>query len=183
MDSDEGSLETPGPIVFERYFNNAEATEEAFTNDGWFRTGNNATIVASGVLRLVGRSKELVNINGVKYLPHELESAIERAEIAGVARSYMVCFAYRSKGAITENIYVVYQLEYDAKNCEARMDALQNIIRTVILFAGTRPFVLPLAPGHLERTTLGKLSRAKVRTSLLRGDYQQQADIDTQMLQ
>jgi acyl-CoA synthetase (AMP-forming)/AMP-acid ligase II/thioesterase domain-containing protein len=183
IDTDEGSLEIRGPIVFQRYFNNAEATQEAFTHDGWFRTGDNATIDASGVLRLVGRSKELININGVKYLPHELEGAIERVEIVGVAKSYVVCFAHRPKSAITENVYVVYQHEYDTRDCEARMKALQKVVGTVVLFAGARLLVLPLERNRLERTTLGKLSRSKVRASLLRGEYQDQVAIDTQMLE
>ena len=183
MGMDEGSLEVRGPIVFQRYFNNAEATREAFTQDGWFRTGDTATIDARGTLRLVGRSKELIIVNGVKYLPHELEDAIERAECPGVARSFVICFAHRPKDTDTEQVYVVYQREYDEKDSEARMDAVQAIVRTVMLFVCARPRILPLAPGRLERTTLGKLSRAKVRTSLLRGEYQDQIEIDTQMLQ
>ena len=182
MDTDEGSLEVRGPIVFQRYFNNAEATREAFTQDGWFRTGDTAMIDTNGTLRLVGRSKELIIVNGVKYLPRELEEAIERAEIVGVARFFIVCFAHRPKDTSTEHIFVVYQREFNEDDSEARMDALQAIIRTIVLVAGARPRILPLAPGCLERTTLGKISRAKVRASLLRGEYEDQTIIDTQML-
>ncbi|KAI9666525.1 MAG: putative NRPS-like protein biosynthetic cluster [Bathelium mastoideum] len=183
VNTNEGSLEVRGPIVFQRYFNNPEATYAAFTDDGWFRTGDTATIDASGTLRLVGRSKDLININGVKYLPYELEIAIEQAEIAGVERSFVVCFAHRPPGANTEQIYIVYQREYEMHDIEARVQAMQAIARTVALFAGTRPLILPLTPGRLERTTLGKLSRAKVRASLLDGSYQDEVNMDAQMLQ
>ena len=142
-----------------------------------------ASIDAHGILRLVGRSNELIIINGIKYLPHELEDAIERADIAGVARSFVICFANRPKDASTDHIYVVYQREYDEENTEARMDVIQVTIRTVMLVAGARPRILPLAPGRPERTTLGKISPAKTRSSLLRGEYQDQIDIDTRMLQ
>lgn len=178
-----GSLEVRGPIVFKRYFNDVGATQAAFADDGWFRTGDRATIDASGVLRLNGRSKDLIIVNGVKYLPHELEVAIDQAEIVGVARSFVVCFAYRPPGASTEHIQIVYQREYDAHDSKARLDSLKSIIRTVIFFTGARPRVLPLGPGRLERSTLGKLSRAKVMASLLKGEYQGESDIDTQMLQ
>ncbi|KAF2491170.1 putative polyketide synthase PksJ [Lophium mytilinum] len=178
-----GGLEVRGPIVFQRYFNNAKATQEAFTDDGWFRTGDTATIDASETLRLVGRSKDLIIVNGVKYLPHELETAIDQTDIAGVALSSVVCFAYRPVGASTENIQIVYQRDYEANDSKARRDALQAVVRTVLLFAGARPHVLPLAPGRLERSTLGKLSRSKVRASFLNGEYQDEADIDTQVLQ
>ncbi|KAF2150322.1 putative polyketide synthase PksJ [Myriangium duriaei CBS 260.36] len=182
-DSDEGSLELRGPIVFRRYFNNPKATQEAFTPDGWFITGDTATIDATGVLRLVGRSKDLINVNGVKFLPHELETAIEREMIPGVARSFVLCFAYRPVGAQTESVYVVYQRSYSEDDYESRMSALQAISWNVVMFTGARPHVLPLSPGRLERTSLGKLSRAKARTSLLRGEYGADQEVDARMLE
>jgi thioesterase domain-containing protein len=183
INADDGVLELHGPAVFQQYFNNAEATKEAFTRDGWFRTGDTATIDTSGTMRLSGRSKEHININGVKYLPHELEAALDQANIAGVARSSVLCFAHTSGDASTEEAYVVYIHEYDQGDYHARMEALRTICRTFLLFAGVRPRVLPLAPGRLSRTTLGKLSHAKVRTSLLSGEYQDMIEIDCQMIQ
>ena len=179
----EGALEIRGPIVFEKYFNDDEATRDAFTPDGWFKTGDLAAIDASGDLKLVGRSKELIIINGVKYLPHELEDAIDQANITGVAQSFVACFAHRPSGSNTEGIYVVYQHEYDTNNSEARMETLHSIIRTVVLFAGARPHVLPLPSGRLDKTTLGKLSRAKIQASLLQGQYKDQEALNTRMLQ
>ncbi|CAD6584664.1 MAG: hypothetical protein ASARMPRED_001828 [Alectoria sarmentosa] len=179
----EGALEIRGPIVFEKYFNNDEATRDAFTADGWFKTGDLATIDASGNLQLVGRSKELIIINGVKYLPHELESAIDQAGIIGVTQSFVVCFAHHAANAITEEIYVVYQHAYDANDIEARMETLHSISRAVMLFAKTRPRILPLAPGRLNKTTLGKLSRAKIQASVSQGQYKDQEYQNVQMLQ
>ena len=179
----EDALEVRGPIVFEKYFNNDEATRDAFTPDGWFKTGDLATIDASGNLRLVGRSKELIIINGVKYLPHELEGAIDQARITAVTQSFVVCFAHRPSGSNTEEIYVIYQYNYDVNDSEARMKTLHSIVRTVVLFAGARPRVLPLAPGRLEKTTLGKLSRARIRASLAQGQYKDQEDFNARMLQ
>lgn len=183
MRTNEGELQIRGSVVFSGYFNNADATSSAFTDDGWFKTGDKATIDEAGVLRLVGRAKDLVNINGVKYLSHELETAIDQAKIPGVALSHVLCFAYRPPGASTEHIQVVYQRDYSEDDEHSRMTALQLTIRTILFFAGARPQVLPLAPGRLERTTLGKLSRSKVTAALLKGDYSHDADIDSLMLQ
>ena len=178
----DGGLEVGGPIVFDRYFNNTEATAAAFSFDGWFRTGDTATIDTSGTLRLVGRSKDLIIVNGAKYLPQEIEAAIEQAKIPGVAHTFVVCFAYRPAGASTEQIQIVYQREYDTMDIKARMETLQAIIRVVASFAGARPRVLPLSTGRLQRSTLGKLSRAQVHTALLNGDYQDEVDMDEQSL-
>ncbi|KAL8941388.1 MAG: hypothetical protein Q9216_002266 [Gyalolechia sp. 2 TL-2023] len=179
----EGALELRGPIVFERYFNDAEATRQAFTEDGWFKTGDLATIDSNGHLNLVGRSKDLININGVKYLPHELEAAINETFIAGVTQSFVVCFAHRPSDSDTEEIYIVYQHHYDPTDVEARMETLQSILRVVTLFAGARPRVLPLPPGRLEKTALGKLSRAKVQTLLAQGQYGEDETHNNRMLQ
>lgn len=179
----EGVLEIRGPIVFEKYFNDDQATREAFTQDGWFKTGDLATIDRSGGLRLVGRSKELIIINGIKYLPHELEAAIDQARIPGITQSFVVCFAHRPSRSNTEEIYVLYQHEYDPNDSQARMETLHSIIRVVMLFAGARPRVLPLDSGRLEKTTLGKLSRAKIQASLMQGQYKDQEALNARMLQ
>ena len=181
--SGEGALELHGPIVFERFFNNDKATRDAFTPDGWLKTGDLATIDASGNLKLIGRSKELIIVNGRKYVPHEIECAIEEARIPGVAKSFVACFAHRLSESSTEEVYVIYQHEYDTNDSEARVNALHSIVRTVLLFAGARPRVLPLPPGRLNKSTLGKLSRSKIQTSLVQGQYEDQEALNTRLLQ
>lgn len=178
-----GSLQVRGPIVFQRYFNNTQATEEAFTHDGWFQTGDVANIDRNGFLWLSGRSKQLININGVKFLPQEIESALEREQIAGVEPSSFVCFDHRAEHAQTEHIYVVYQHRYKANDWKTRARVMQAISSTVTLFASARPQILPLPSGRLARTSLGKLSRSKIRASLLGGEYQDQVDLNLQMLE
>ncbi|KAL2795455.1 putative polyketide synthase PksJ [Aspergillus keveii] len=177
-----GALELRGPVVFRRYFNDPLATQEAFTPDGWFKTGDLGLIDESGNLRLAGRSKDVININGVKYLPHEIETEIEQASIPGVAPSFVVCFAGRTVGSSTEEITIVYQHTYDVWDADARVQTLGSMASTVMKFTGSRPRILPVAPGLLERTSLGKLSRAKVRSAVEQGHFQEQADIDAQAI-
>lgn len=179
----EGALEIQGPIVFKGYFNNEQATQEAFTPDGWLRTGDLATIDENGHLNLVGRLKEVININGVKYLPQEIEEAIKQEAIPGIALPFVVCFGARAPGSSTEENFVVYQHDYDVNNVEARVETLHGIVRMVMMFTGARPRVLPLAPGWLNQTALGKISRSKVRSSLVEGHYRDQEDINTRMIQ
>ena len=182
-DDGEGALEIKGPIVFQKYFNDTNANRAAFTSDGWFKTGDLATISANGDLRLIGRSKELIIINGVKYLPQELEAAINEAKIEGVSQSFVVCLAYCPENSSVEEIHVIYQRDYDPGDTEARIKALYSIIRVTMLFSGCRPRVLPLGPGRLEKSTLGKLSRTKVQASLKQGQYEDDEALDTQLLQ
>ena len=166
-----GDLEVTGQIVFDGYHNDLTATAEAFTADGWFKTGDIANIDSNGKLNFAGRTKETITINGLKYLPHEMETAIEEANIPGVTPSYTLCFAHRPKNSQTEQTFVVYLPSYAPENIEARMDVLGMISKVVFLHTGARPHVLPLDTSVLQKSTLGKLSRTKIRASLGRGDY------------
>ena len=166
-----GNLEVSGPVLFKRYYNNASATEDAFTADGWFKTGDQAIIDSAGYLKLIGRSKEVININGVKYLPHELETAIDEASITGATLSYTVCLSHRPKDSATERIHVFYLPTYLPDDTKARVETLNAIVSTVMLLTRTRPYVLPLDRQALQKSTLGKISRAKIRTAFERGDY------------
>jgi malonyl-CoA/methylmalonyl-CoA synthetase len=65
--------------VFAGYWHDAGATAEAFTADGWFRTGDIGTVdPASGHLVIRGRTKELIISGGLNVYPREVEIALER---------------------------------------------------------------------------------------------------------
>lgn len=74
---DEGELQVRGASVFTGYFGNPDATSEAFTDDGWFRSGDVAFMDADGNITLSGRVKDVINRGGVKYNPQEIEQKIE----------------------------------------------------------------------------------------------------------
>nr|UBX54509.1 non ribosomal peptide synthetase [Aspergillus sp.] len=167
-----GNLELCGPSVCRGYYNNPQATRDSFTSDGWFRTGDLASIDAGGQLILRGRSKELICINGVKYLPHEVESAIEDAKVPGVTPGFTVSFGYRPPKAQTESLAVVYLPAYDEDDVESRFQAQNAIIRVGLIMTGTRPYVLPLDARFLVKSSLGKISRNKIKTGLETGAFQ-----------
>jgi malonyl-CoA/methylmalonyl-CoA synthetase len=71
-----GEVQVTGPNVIAGYVQNPAATAEAFTADGWFRTGDIGELDEHGYLRLVGRSKELIITGGYNVHPREVEEAI-----------------------------------------------------------------------------------------------------------
>ena len=71
-----GELQVRGCSLFSGYVKNADATAASFTKDGWFRTGDLASMDAAGNVKLNGRIKELINRGGIKFNPSELEAAI-----------------------------------------------------------------------------------------------------------
>ena len=180
--NESGDLEVTGPVVFQGYFNNPSATAAAFTPDGWFKTGDRAMIDSSGNLNLIGRSKETIVINGVKHIPQEIESAVEEISLPEILPGYIVCFPYRLQGMDTEQICIIYIPSFLEDDLSARAKAQNAIIRTVMLQTGARPSVLPLDRSLLQKSTLGKFSRSKIRTEFERGGYKRQQDINTEKL-
>jgi acyl-CoA synthetase (AMP-forming)/AMP-acid ligase II len=76
--NDEGELAIRSPFVFEGYMANDAATAESFTADGWFLTGDLASIDDAGNVRLLGRRKEQINRGGVKFHPADVEEVVVR---------------------------------------------------------------------------------------------------------
>ena len=70
-----GEVVIKGPTVIRGYENNPEANAVSFT-DGWFRTGDERIIDSEGYLTLVGRLKELINFNGEKVSPCEIDEVL-----------------------------------------------------------------------------------------------------------
>ena len=72
-----GEIAALGPSVHLGYHANADANAEAFTADGWFRTGDLGRIVdAAGNVEIVGRRKEIINRGGKKFFPREVEEIL-----------------------------------------------------------------------------------------------------------
>ena len=84
-----GEFQVKGECVFAGYYKNPEATAEAFTEDGWFRTGDLGTLDQDSTLFLVGRCKNmLLSTNGQNIYPEEIEVLLN--SLPGVQESVVV---------------------------------------------------------------------------------------------
>ncbi|MDX2087526.1 MAG: AMP-binding protein [Kofleriaceae bacterium] len=91
----DGELLARGPNITRGYLNQPEATSAAFDDEGWFRTGDLASIDADGFVRITGRKKELFKTSGGKYIaPVKIEAQlkqhpiIQEAVLIGDERNY-----------------------------------------------------------------------------------------------
>lgn len=72
-----GELQVRGPMLFDGYLGNPEATAASWTRDGWFRTGDVAVKDADGWHRIVGRkSTDLIKSGGYRVGAGEIETAL-----------------------------------------------------------------------------------------------------------
>jgi malonyl-CoA/methylmalonyl-CoA synthetase len=83
-----GVLEVKGPNVFKGYWRNPEKTAEEFRPDGFFITGDLATIDERGYVQIVGRAKDLIISGGFNVYPKEVELCIDGIE--GVEESAVI---------------------------------------------------------------------------------------------
>ncbi|MFG3180596.1 acyl-CoA synthetase [Streptomyces nigra] len=72
-----GEIQVRGPNLFTEYLNRPDATRDAFTADGWFRTGDMAVRDPDGYVRIVGRkATDLIKSGGYKIGAGEIENAL-----------------------------------------------------------------------------------------------------------
>ena len=93
---DNNEIQVKGPTVMAGYYNRPEASAEAFTEDGWFRTGDAGYIDETGAIVLTERIKDLFKTSNGKYIaPQAIESRlgedryIEQVAVIGDNRKYV----------------------------------------------------------------------------------------------
>jgi malonyl-CoA/methylmalonyl-CoA synthetase len=86
LDEASGEILLRGPNVFPGYWEREDATHDAFTPDGWFRSGDIGAHDPDGYLRIEGRAKELIISGGYNVYPREVEDVLlEHPDVAEVA--------------------------------------------------------------------------------------------------
>jgi long-chain acyl-CoA synthetase len=84
--AEDGELEVRGPSVFHRYWQKPDETAAVFTPDGWFKTGDIATIDADGFLSITDRKKEIMKTSGGKMIaPQPIENKLKSNALVGGA--------------------------------------------------------------------------------------------------
>jgi long-chain acyl-CoA synthetase len=97
IDEDTGEIQTRSPAVFKGYWNKPELTADAFTEDGWLKTGDVGEWVDGTHVRIVDRIKDIIITSGGKNVsPSEIENSlktslyIKEAMVVGDSRKYLV---------------------------------------------------------------------------------------------
>jgi long-chain acyl-CoA synthetase len=106
--ADDGEILIKGPILFQGYWRNEQATRDTLTADGWLRTGDLGALDDDGFLTISGRKKELIVTAGGKNLaPEPLEDRlradplISQAVVVGDQRPYAAALITLDPEALT----------------------------------------------------------------------------------
>jgi long-chain acyl-CoA synthetase len=159
QDFSEGEVVARGPSVFAGYHNLPDKTKEAFTEDGWFRTGDLGRFDNDGFLYITGRVKTLIVLEGgEKVQPDDLEQSLQQASAireAGVlSRDGKIVAVIRPARAATA--------EQDGEQAEGVMvrQALEARSKSLPSYQRIADFVL--THDSLPRTQLGKIRREEL---------------------
>ncbi|CAH1405879.1 unnamed protein product [Nezara viridula] len=135
-----GELCLSGPTVMAGYYGNKEATEEAFTEDGWLRTGDVAKIDNEGYIYIIDRIKSLIKFHGQQISPIEIEQVI--TQIKGVSEAAVVGVPDERYGEVPK-AYVVKEddtvTEKDIKQIVERELAYYKWLRGGVKFVESLP--------------------------------------------
>ncbi|MBR5332434.1 MAG: long-chain fatty acid--CoA ligase [Muribaculaceae bacterium] len=140
---EENEIQVKGPTIFREYYNKPKETAEAFTEDGWFRTGDAGKIDENGNLIITDRLKDLLKTSNGKYIaPQAIESRIsedkyiEQIAVIGERRKYVTALiipAFEALKEYAEEKKIQYHnIEDLVKNADIkamiqeRIDALQE---------------------------------------------------------
>jgi|GEM_PF-448152 len=171
-----GHILVKGDNVTPGYFNNETAASEAFTSDGWLKTGD-LGFSRNGQLYITGRAKEVIFIDGMSYYPNDIEWAaedcpgisFEKIAVCGVYNHYLqqdsvLCFVV-FKRPLEEFLPLVTGLkDHMVQKIGIEMD-----------------HVIPVL--HIPKTTSGKIQRHILKNDFLEGKYDEVLEEMERLLQ
>ncbi len=171
--NDEGAGEVliRGKMVFSGYYKNPEATEEAFTEDGWFRSGDLGTLDKKGHLFIVGRLKDVIVLpNGKNIHPEDLEvhylksPLVEELAILGLKDSSGNHSGAEKLVAVVVPDFAYLKANNIANSKEAIRYDLDNLGRSLPEYQRVRNYVIHTEP--LPRTATRKIKRFQLQKQL-----------------
>ena len=150
-------LMVKGPIVMKGYYNKPEKTKEVFTEDGWFKTGDLATIDDEGFITIRGRRNTMIVLsNGKNIDPETLEDRVLKKS-DGLIKEIGI-FNHKNKLAA---IIVPDLLEFRKRNITNTKTYIKNIVEDYNLKAHNYEKILDykLFENELPKTRVGKTRR------------------------
>lgn len=169
-----GEVLIRGEMVFDGYYKNPEATKEAFTEDGWFRSGDLGRLDRGGHLYIVGRAKDVIVLpSGKNVHPEDIEihylkcPLVAELAIIGVADDSESRAGSEKLAAVVVPDFEYLKREKIANSREAIRHALDNLGREMPEYQRVRDYMIRAEP--LPRTATRKIKRFQLKKEIESG--------------
>jgi acyl-CoA synthetase (AMP-forming)/AMP-acid ligase II len=169
--ADDGEVLIKSPANSKGYFNNEQATEELFTEDGFIRSGDLGYLDDDGHLYIVGRKKNIIKYAGETIAPQEIEETVDAIE--GVRYSAAVGI---DRGRVEgEQAYVFVEVRKQEDIVEWGYELILQIVQAIHNRLGIRPArVYLVKPRTIPKTHNGKIQHVRLREMYLNGTLREQ---------
>lgn len=161
-DRQSGTIFVRGASTMTGYFNDPVLTQDVLSEDGWLDTGDIGYWVQDSLV-IIGRSKDMIIINGRNIWPQDLEYVAERQPEVRPGDSS--AFSVSGPDGEEVAIMVVQCREGDSQKRDDLIDRLGSRIQKEISIPC---YIELIAPRTLPRTSSGKLSRSRAKADFLK---------------
>lgn len=169
-----GEVLIRGGVVFKGYYQNEAASAEAFTEDGWFRSGDLGKLDKDGHLYIVGRAKDVIVLpSGKNVHPEDLEvhylktPLVEELAIVGIADESEQRAGAERLAAVVVPDFEYLKLSNIANSKEAIRYALDDLGRELPEYQRVRDYIIRVEP--LPRTATRKIKRFELKKAIEAG--------------
>jgi long-chain acyl-CoA synthetase len=166
-----GEVLIRGPVVMSGYYQNPEANREAFTTEGFFRSGDLGRFDKQGHLYIVGRKKDVIKLpSGKNVFPEDVEAHYENSPLVsevcvlGVQDEASQFKRAEKLCAVVVPNFEQLKAQHIANSREWVVWELENLGRELPEYQRVHDFVLSAEP--LPRTTTRKVRRFELRSQL-----------------
>ena len=163
-EKESGEIQIATPCLFDGYWGASGVIRDAFTNDGWYTTGDFG-FVDAGDLFVVGRLRDLIIVGGQNVFPEDVETIATGA--SGVHRGRVVAFAIDDERLGTQSIAIVAEVS-GAFQADAAAQIETEIRALVTAGIGIAPRHVTAVPRQwIVKSTAGKISRNDTRSRFM----------------
>ncbi len=161
-----GEIQVSGENVMMGYYNNPEANADAFTEDGWFRTGDVGYMDKDGYISITGRMKSvIIRDNGKNVFPEELEEYLGKIDLI----SESVVVAREEEDGSTKLTAVIFPntAVFEEKFAGTDTDIYKEIQKEITLLNRKLPSFKQIHKLEFRKTEFEKTSSKKIKRFLV----------------
>ena len=169
-----GEVLIRGTMVFDGYYQNPTATAEAFTEDGWFRSGDLGKLDKDGFLYIVGRAKDVIVLpSGKNVHPEDIEvhylksPMVEELAVIGLADESEARAGAEKLAAVVVPDFAYLKANGIANSKEAVRHNLDSLGRELPEYQRVRDYIIRVEP--LPRTATNKIKRFQLKKEIESG--------------